>query len=625
MGSLGGLTSLRNKFLFPFAALTLALSFALAYWVWQRHHDLAQHSRAHALASQQQAAETLKLEIESFSQRSTASVANALASADANVAALGALAAITPPTALKALQFAVSSTDGSVKALKPLASITFPAEVLEKLVGTGLRSGWHKLSASGQTAPGGASVSYMLYRTPIIGSDARQVGWFDSLHSAADVSPVLSASPAQTNPTHWASVLPKMIGAALLPIGFFALFVGIPLFKALRDIDYLAYVIERFKVGTPIDRLPLQRPDELGRIARAVVTLSMRVNKFAETQRVRTKVGSAVSAAQRDAIEKQRQALERSMEQVRQFAAVVEAAYEGIIILDRRFRIEYANPAFATDFRVPVSTLKGLKISDLFHPDAKQTLEQFEPVLDLGIVVRETVRCKRADSVELYAELTASPVRDEKGGITGIVIVERDVTASVMSSELMTQQLLIDPLTEVWRRSALVTEMERRAARPEKIQFSVLFVDLDGFKSINDRFGHEAGDTVLRSVGGVLKSQIRDHDVVGRYGGDEFVIVVDDDAKEANARRIAQRIVSAVPTVTGLRYPDVRFSASVGIASFPRDADTVVDLVRCADHAMYSAKRAGGSRFMSWTEVKNKPSWNSTPPAAEVLTLRRRG
>jgi diguanylate cyclase (GGDEF)-like protein/PAS domain S-box-containing protein len=283
------------------------------------------------------------------------------------------------------------------------------------------------------------------------------------------------------------------------------------------------------------------------------------------------------------------------------------------------------NPAFANDFRMPASSLKGLRIADLFHPDTKHSIEQFEPVLDLGVVVRETVRCKRSDNVELYAELTASPVRDEQGTITGVVLVERDATATVMSSELMSRQLLIDPLTEVWRRSALITDMERRSARPDRQTFSVLFIDLDGFKAINDRFGHEAGDTVLRAVGAIMKSQVREHDVAARYGGDEFVVVVDDDAKESNARRVAQRIVAAIPTVTGLRYPDIRFGASIGIACFPRDADTPADVIRCADHAMYAAKRAGGGRVVSWVDVKVKPSWNSAPPSAEVLTLRRRG
>jgi diguanylate cyclase len=206
-----------------------------------------------------------------------------------------------------------------------------------------------------------------------------------------------------------------------------------------------------------------------------------------------------------------------------------------------------------------------------------------------------------------------------------VVLVERDATATVMSSELMSRQLLIDPLTEVWRRSALITDMERRSARPDRQTFSVLFIDLDGFKAINDRFGHEAGDTVLRAVGAIMKSQVREHDVAARYGGDEFVVVVDDDAKESNARRVAQRIVAAIPTVTGLRYPDIRFGASIGIACFPRDADTPADVIRCADHAMYAAKRAGGGRVVSWVDVKVKPSWNSAPPSAEVLTLRRRG
>jgi diguanylate cyclase (GGDEF)-like protein/PAS domain S-box-containing protein len=625
MGSLGGLSSLRNKFLIPFLLLTLALSSLLGYWMWERESGNAQRAHAESLNAQQRTADQLKFEIEAFSQRTAGLLVPALSTANASdPSTLSTLAAVTPPSALRAIQFGVSSPDRAVKIFKPLSSTPLTLGGAEPWSMAAIKTGWNRLSATGQLTAPGTSPSYLVYRAAAINGEGRVVGFFDSLHHAADVFPATAATTAPVAALTW-GLLGKIAAVAALPLVLFGALIGLPLYKALREIDYLAYVVERFRVGTPLDQLPMQRPDEIGRIARAVAALSMRVAKTVATHRAKSELGTAVSAAQEEALEKQKQALARSMEQVRQFAAVVEAAYEGIIILDRRYRIEYANPAFANDFRMPVSTLKGIKISDLFHTDAVQTIEHFEPVLDLGIVVRETVRCKRADSVELYAELTASPVRDESGSITGIVVVERDVTATIMSSELMTQQLLIDPLTEVWRRSALLTDLERRAARSERTTFSVLFVDLDGFKSINDRFGHEAGDTVLRSVGGVLKSQIRENDVVGRYGGDEFLIVVDDDAKESNARRIAQRVVAAIPTVTGLRYPDVRFAASIGIACFPRDADTVADLVRSADHAMYAAKRAGGSRFVSWADVKNKPSWSSAPPAAEVLTLRRRG
>jgi diguanylate cyclase (GGDEF)-like protein/PAS domain S-box-containing protein len=620
MGSLGGLTSLRNKFLFPFAALTLALSFLLAYWVWDRSPQPGRPDAVAALIEQQRAVEQRRLEIEAYTQRTSASLASGLASTEA---ASAALASLTTPNTMKALHLSLSALDLSVRATKALISAPTSTEVAPGSRLDSLRAGWHRLPLSSDTTTA-AAATHMLLRTAVVSPEGRHVGWLDSVHRAEDVS-VASLQTSGSVAARVKNTLPKVIAAALLPLALFGLVVGFPLYKALRDIDHLAYVTERFRVGSPIDLLPMQRPDELGRIARAVAALSMRVAKADAKYHDQPKSPTTNPMDQIDAIEKQRQTLARSMEQLRQFAAVVEAAYEGIIVLDRRFRIEYVNPAFAADFRMSVGSLKGLRISELFHAEATASIEQFEPVLDLGVVVRETVRCKRADSVEFYAELTASPVRDERGGITSIVVVERDVTASVMSSELMTQQLLIDPLTEVWRRSALVTEMERRAARADRSPFSVLFVDLDGFKMINDRFGHEAGDTVLRSVGGVLKSQVRENDVVGRYGGDEFVILIDDDAKESNARRVAQRIVTAVPTVTGLRYPDVRFAASVGIASFPRDADTVTDVVRCADHAMYAAKRAGGARSTSWSDLKSKPSWNSTPPAAEVLTLRRRG
>jgi diguanylate cyclase (GGDEF)-like protein/PAS domain S-box-containing protein len=435
---------------------------------------------------------------------------------------------------------------------------------------------------------------------------------------------VVATAPESTRASALKALWTSLLISAL-PLMLIYFFVTRPATNAVSDINRMSRATERFRVGGSLKYLPLRRQDEIGRIARAIAAMSKQANVMVNTVKATAQAEGSATAISIEVIEQQQAAFAKSKEQVRQFEAVVEAAHEGIVILDRKFRIEYVNPAFANDFRMPASSLKGLRIADLFHPDAKHSIEQFEPVLDLGVVVRETVRCKRSDSVELYAELTASPVRNDAGTITGVVLVERDVTNTVMSSELMSRQLLVDPLTEVWRRSALITDMERRSARPERPTFSVLFIDLDGFKAINDRFGHEAGDTVLRAVGAILKSQVREHDVAARYGGDEFIVVLDDDSKESNARRVAQRIVAAIPTVTGLRYPDIRFGASIGIACFPRDADTVADVVRCADHAMYAAKRSGGGRVVSWIDVKVKPSWNSAPPSAEVLTLRRRG
>ncbi len=445
-----------------------------------------------------------------------------------------------------------------------------------------------------------------------------------SLPVAGGVNWLASAEVDRRSVSIWSAPWLRALIAALVTFATVGALGALVLNSIVRDFNDLTRATERFQMGQSLESLPLRRSDEIGRLARAFASMSDHATLLLSTERSRTEIGDVIAQAQQNALSEQRVALARARDQVQRYAAVVEAAYEGIAIVDRRGRIDFVNPAFAAEFRMPASALIGTPIGELFHAESTHTPNLFQAVLESGIVVRETIRCKRSDSSDLYAELTASPIRDDEGVITSMVVVERDVTDSLANNAAISKQLLIDPLTDVWRRSALLTDLERRAGRAEESPFSVLFIDLDGFKAINDQFGHEAGDTVLRAVGTVLKNQIREHDAAGRYGGDEFVIVLDDDSQESNARRVAQRVIAAIPSVTSLRFPNVRFSASIGIACFPRDADTVQDVLRCADHAMYVAKRAGGGRSASWQTVQTKPSWSSAPPRAEVLTLRRR-
>ena len=126
---------------------------------------------------------------------------------------------------------------------------------------------------------------------------------------------------------------------------------------------------------------------------------------------------------------------------------------------------------------------------------------------------------------------------------------------------------------------------------------AVLFVDLDGFKNVNDQLGHQVGDEVLREVAARLRCAVRDNDVVARYGGDEFVIVCDVASEEA-AIEMAERVRESVRGPYAMLPDELRLGASIGVSVTPREstAATVDELVRAADRAMYSAKYAGGDR-----------------------------
>jgi diguanylate cyclase (GGDEF)-like protein len=163
-----------------------------------------------------------------------------------------------------------------------------------------------------------------------------------------------------------------------------------------------------------------------------------------------------------------------------------------------------------------------------------------------------------------------------------------------------------DRLTGVLNRAYFETDAQRelRKARGNAAAYySVLFCDLDKLKRVNDELGHEAGDRVLRQVGIALKRALRGHDLVGRYGGDEFVALLPGLTREIAFDR-ADQIIAAVCSVNAILSEDLHIGLSVGIASYPFDAQDYSTLVRLADQAMYLAKRAGGNRVRTANDLR---------------------
>jgi len=173
--------------------------------------------------------------------------------------------------------------------------------------------------------------------------------------------------------------------------------------------------------------------------------------------------------------------------------------------------------------------------------------------------------------------------------------------AAALENASLVQQLRdaaeTDPVTGVYSHRHLQDRIRQETSRAVRSgsPLSVLMVDLDDFKRVNDEYGHQAGDRVLRAIAGALKAAVRDSDVVARYGGDEFVVLMPDTAA-AEAARVAQRASTAV---AALAHPmadgsDVHVSCSVGLALHPRDGGTARELLRSADANMYTQKRARG-------------------------------
>jgi diguanylate cyclase len=170
-----------------------------------------------------------------------------------------------------------------------------------------------------------------------------------------------------------------------------------------------------------------------------------------------------------------------------------------------------------------------------------------------------------------------------------------------------------DPLTELPNRSWFQRALDDALNRCKRhgCVLSLLFLDLDGFKDVNDRCGHEAGDLLLTAVARRILASVRDGDLVARHGGDEFVVLLQGLESAEVAYGVADRVIEAVSTTYAVSGNSFRLSVSVGVAFYPEHGRTGEELLRQADQAMYSAKRAGGRRF----EVAPRVAGSGPPPS----------
>ncbi|MDR3751939.1 MAG: EAL domain-containing protein [Terracidiphilus sp.] len=213
----------------------------------------------------------------------------------------------------------------------------------------------------------------------------------------------------------------------------------------------------------------------------------------------------------------------------------------------------------------------------------------------------------RRDGQHLFIEDSVAPIRDSNGMEAGAVMVVRDVTLARALSAQLIHLAEHDALTGLPNRLLLNDRLGQAIARAsrDKALLAVLFVDLDGFKLINDSLGHRIGDQLLESVAKRLLKCIRTPDSVGRQGGDEFIVLLSDMQRPEDAAIAAKRILKAIAKPHFIANRDLHIAASVGVSIFPDDALDAETLIRNADTAMYKAKESGGQTFKFFQSEMN--------------------
>lgn len=289
--------------------------------------------------------------------------------------------------------------------------------------------------------------------------------------------------------------------------------------------------------------------------------------------------------------------------QARLFDALLSSSPDLAFIIDPGGRIIYANKAFARHLRVEADQLPG---SDFFS-----LAGAFAPGIDVHVAhvlqAQSPHRGELAFTIspgrhKTYEYLLA-PVLDPQGRSEAVAGIARDVTERKEVEDRVRRSANYDHLTGLPNRSLFRERIEheiKHAARTG-LPLALLFLDLDGFKDVNDRLGHEAGDQLLQEVAHRISACVRDTDTVARLGGDEFTVVLTEVTQPAKVDSLCAKMLAELERPFVLDAGEARISASIGITLYPGGAATPDQLLRQADAAMYSAKNAGRNRYHFFT------------------------
>ena len=289
----------------------------------------------------------------------------------------------------------------------------------------------------------------------------------------------------------------------------------------------------------------------------------------------------------------------------------LEASVNAIVITTarrHRYSIVHVNPAFERITGYTAAEVRGSNCRFLQGTDTDQPeLEVLRALLAGNQEGRVTLRNYRKDGTLFYNELHVAPVRSAKGHVTNYVGVLNDITETRRYQEELEHHVNHDALTGLANRHLLQDRLQQamfRAGR-RNLRCAVMFLDLDHFKLVNDGLGHHVGDLLLKRVAEELITILRPEDTVARFGGDEFVLVATEVQDLADVTDIAGRIVSRLSTPMEIDRQDITVSASVGIAVYPVDGESVEELLKNADAAMYHAKSGGRNTFSYYSKEMN--------------------
>jgi diguanylate cyclase (GGDEF)-like protein/PAS domain S-box-containing protein len=288
------------------------------------------------------------------------------------------------------------------------------------------------------------------------------------------------------------------------------------------------------------------------------------------------------------------------------FSSLVTNSSDVVMVVDADSTMQYVSPSVERVLGYEVQELEGTKLTALIHPEDKTQILQFLTSGERdgeghpGLI---ELRMRHKNDFWLHVETLRTNLLHD-ANVKGIVLNTRDISERKAFEEQLQHQAFHDSITNLANRALFRDRVQHALERQsrEDRPISVLFMDLDDFKTINDSLGHAAGDRMLAEVGERLKTCLRSADTAARLGGDEFAILLEDAGGEGiEAAEVASRIMTALEAPFDLDGKEVFVRASIGIATASQEKEggpqNAEDLLRDADVAMYMAKEAGKARY----------------------------
>lgn len=272
---------------------------------------------------------------------------------------------------------------------------------------------------------------------------------------------------------------------------------------------------------------------------------------------------------------------------------LVSSAADVITVISRDGALRYVSPSVKRVFGYNPEELIGIDSNDLVYPDdVRNIIKAIKEILrNPQVSATAEFRLRHKDGTWHYVEANYNNMLLHPS-LHGFVVSTRNVTARKQVEELLVHRASHDSLTSLPNRTyfAELLEQALSEAAINHENIAVLFLDLDGFKSVNDTYGHRTGDHVLTAVGRRIQSCLRPDDVAARMGGDEFTVMLRDMPDASDATGIAYRIMQSLSEPFAIDGIEVSISASIGISTYMSGQDNPLDLLHEADSAMYRAK-----------------------------------